>query len=127
MFIQGYRLLKEGFNYNLTREEVELLNNNTDEFEQVDSLEELFLQYFTNNPEYGHVEYLTNTEILARIQNISNMKIGSGKRLAQILKKLGFEQIRKKINGTTKRVYEVYSINNRGTNTNPFEYKEPLF
>ena len=127
LFIQGYRLLKEGFNYNLTREEVELLNNNTDEFEQVDSLEELFLQYFTTNPEYGYIEYLTNTEILSRVQNISNMKIGSGKRLGQILKKLGVELIKKKINGTSKRVYKVYCINNKNTNTNPFEHKEPIF
>ena len=127
MFIQGYRLLKEGFNYNLTREEVQLLNNNTDEFEQVDSLEELFLQYFTTNPEYGYIEYLTNTEILSRVQNISNMKIGSGKRLGQILKKLGVELIKKKINGTSKRVYKVYCINNRNTNTNTFEHKEPIF
>ena len=101
------------------------MNDNTDEFEQVDSLEELFLLYFTTNSEYGVAEFLTNTEILSRIQNISNMKIGSGKRLSQILKKLGFEQVRKRINGTIKRVYEVYSLKNKPVN--PFEHKEPMF
>ncbi len=125
LFIQAYRLLDDGFDYNLSREEVKLLNDNTDEFEQVDSLEELFLLYFTTNSEYGVAEFLTNTEILSRIQNISNMKIGSGKRLSQILKKLGFEQKRKKINGTTKRVYEVYSLKSKPNN--PFEHKEPIF
>ena len=125
LFIQAYRLLEEGFDYNLSREEVKLLNDNTDEFEQVDSLEELFLLYFTTNSEYGVAEFLTNTEILSRIQNISNMKIGSGKRLSQILKKLGFEQVRKRINGTIKRVYEVYSLKNKPVN--PFEHKEPMF
>ena len=57
LFIQAYRLLEEGFDYNLSREEVKLLNDNTDEFEQVDSLEELFLLYFTTNSEYGVAEY----------------------------------------------------------------------
>ena len=125
LFIQAYRLLVDGFDYNLSRDEVQLLNDNTDEFEQVDSLEELFLQYFTMNNEYGVTEFLTNTEILSRIQNLSNMKIGSGKRLGQILKKLGFEQERKKISGTTKRVYRVYSL--KPNVVNPFPHQEPTF
>lgn len=125
LFMQAYKLLQDGFDYNLSREEVQVLNQNTTEFEQVDSLEELFLQYFTLDPEYGVTEYLTNTEILSRIQNLSNMKIGSGKRLAQILKKLKFEQIRKKIDGTTKRVYEVYSI--KPKLINPFPHQEAQF
>jgi len=77
------------------------------------------------NNEYGVTEFLTNTEILSRIQNLSNMKIGSGKRLGQILKKLGFEQERKKINGTTKRVYRVYSL--KPNTVNPFPHQEPTF
>ena len=125
LFLYAYKLLESGYDYNLSRDEVSLLNQNTGEFEQVDSLEELFLQYFTLDPEYGVIEYLTNTEILARIQNLSNMKIGSGKRLAQILKKLGFDQRRKKIDGTTKRVYEVYSL--KASSTNPYPHKEPEF
>ena len=125
LFIQAWKLLEDGFDYNLTREEVKLLNDSTGEFEQVDSLEELFLQYFTLDEEYGLVEYLTNTAILSRIQNLSNMKIGSGKRLSQILKKLGFEQKRKKIDGTVKRVYEVYSI--KPKLVNPFPHQEPTF
>ena len=125
LFLYAYKLLQDGFDYGLSRDEVQILNQNTGEFEQVDSLEELFLQYFTLDPEYGLTEYLTNTEILSRIQNLSNMKIGSGKRLAQILKKLEFEQKRKKINGTTKRVYEVYSI--KPKLENPYPHQEPEF
>jgi predicted P-loop ATPase len=125
LFIQAYREIEKGFDYNLTKEEIKLLNDSTSEFEQVDNLEELFQLYFSDDASYGNVEYLTNTEILSRVQNISNMKIGTSKRLGQIMKKLGFNQVRKKVNGATKRVYKVVSINKKYED--PFPHREPEF
>jgi predicted P-loop ATPase len=127
LFIQAYREFKDGFNYSLTKDEIKLLNDNTQEFEQVDTLEELFLTHFTHNPEYGVAEYLTNTEILIRIQNISNAKIGSGRRLGLILKKLNFKQVSKRINGTPKKVYKVYFINGSKVNTDYDISEKPPF
>ena len=125
LFVQAYREIQKGFDYSLTKKEIKLLNDSTSEFEQVDQVEELFQLYFSDDSSYGNLEYLTNTEILARIQNISNMKTGTSKRLGQILKKLGFKQLTKRINGTPKKVYEVYSINRKPVD--PFPFQEPTF
>jgi len=127
LFIQAYREYEKGFNYNLTKEEIKLLNDNTGEFEQVDSLEELFTSYFTMDPEYGVAEYLTNTEIWTRIQPQGGGRIGSGRRLGQILKKLGFKQISKRINGSPRKVYKVYFINAISPNTEGYEGRKAPF
>ena len=125
LFVQAYREIQKGFDYSLTKEEIKLLNDSTSDFEQVDQVEELFQLYFSDDSSYGNIEYLTNTEILSRIQNISNMKIGTSKRLGQILKKLGFKQINKRINGVPKKVYEVFSVNRKPVD--PFPFQEPTF
>jgi predicted P-loop ATPase len=127
LFIQAYREYEKGFNYNLTREEVKLLNDSTGEFEQVDSLEELFLSTFTGDSEYGVAEYLTNTEIWTRIQPQGGGRIGSGRRLGQILKKLGFKQISKRMNGSPRKVYKVYYINAISQNTDEYNERKAPF
>ena len=127
LFIQAYREYEKGFDYNLTKQEVQLLNDNSTEFEQVDSLEELFTAVFTNDAEYGVAEYLTNTEIWTRIQPQGGGRIGSGRRLGQILKKLGFKQVSKRINGSSKKVYKVYFINAISKNTDEYEERKAPF
>ena len=48
LFLEAYTEFKNGFNYELSKQEIELLNENTTEFESVDMLEELFLKYFSS-------------------------------------------------------------------------------
>ena len=95
----------------MTREEVQLLNENTKEFEQVDSLEELFLSTFTNDPSYGTAEYLSATDIWTRLNQATGTgTIGNTRRLGKILKKLGFEKKSRRMGGNIKSVYTVHLI-----------------
>lgn len=124
LFLEAYFLLKEGYNYQLTREEIELLNDNTKQFETPDILEELFLRYFDNERNGNKIE-MTNTDILLTIQERSQLKTGAtmnSKRLGQVLKKLGYETIMKRVNGKVVRVYEVYEKITQ--NTNPYPHQK---
>ena len=125
LFLEAYTEFKNGFNYELSKQEIELLNENTTEFESVDMLEELFLKYFSLEPK-GEIKYLTNTEILLTIQSLSQIKSGTtmnGKRLGAILKKLGVEKQGKRINGKMKQLYPIYE----NQNFNPFPAIQPTF
>ena len=125
LFLEAYTEFKNGFNYELSKQEIELLNENTTEFESVDMLEELFLKYYSIEPK-GEIKYLTTTDILINIQSLSQIKSGATmnvKRLGAILKKLGLIQDIKKVNGKTKKLYPIYE----NQNLNPFPSVEPTF
>ncbi|WP_423148624.1 VapE domain-containing protein [Rubrolithibacter danxiaensis] len=111
LFIEVYNLYKSGYNYNLNREEILLLNQSTVEFESSCIEEEMILKHYTlpeSDPE-KFVSDVTNSDIVVRIKNITGVNLNP-KILGLVLKKLGFTQKRKKINGIVGRFYEVLEI-----------------
>lgn len=90
----------------LTKEEIDMLNNDS-EHNQVALTEEELVQEFFELPEdvdeKYHVE-ATNTQILKIISEGHSIKL-SAKKLGMVLVKMGFERKRVKRGGSSKQVY----------------------
>jgi predicted P-loop ATPase len=111
LFIEIYNLYKSGYNYNLTRDDIELLNSSTGDFEAVSTEEELLLTYYAVPDEYSYkIKEATNTEILSRLKTWSGINVNQT-RLGLVLKKLGFEQKIIRVGKSTRRVYLVVELN----------------
>lgn len=102
---------RTGNNWMLSREEIKLLNMSTIENQQQANEEEAILMYFalpgTNGPQS---DWMTNAEIRNYIAMHSSFKYLSPTKVGLALKKLGFEKVPKKLNGTVKSVYEVQKL-----------------
>ena len=96
---------KEG--WFLTKHEIQILNDTTVENQDIMIEEELIIKGMTQN-EYG---VLTTSEIttglMARYVGLRT----NPKRVGMALKKLGHEQIIRKINGKTTRIYKMEFVN----------------
>lgn len=114
LFYEAYLEYKSGYDCELSTAEVKILNESTENFKQISAEEEMILKYYAH-PDSCLGEKtveVTNTEILIRLQNYSNIKINQT-RIGVILKNFGFEQRFVRIPGTrsNKRVYVVVELN----------------
>ena len=111
LFIEVYNLWASGYTHHLTREEIDLLNRNTLNFETINRERELINQFFKNVEfkESGDVEeYMTATEIQNYIEEqlTGNAKINQWK-MSQELKNLGFTTKQRKVFGKNGRFYTI--------------------
>jgi predicted P-loop ATPase len=105
MFMEAYNLYKQGYNYELTIEDIKYLNKYETEFERVDSAKELIQKYYIpSDKNLGRP--MTVTDIKVYIEKETNQKL-SLTRLGLELKKLGFEQIIERHGGGFRKVYYV--------------------
>lgn len=91
---QAYTLFKDGFKFQLTREELEKSESNNRDFFKGTNEIDLLQQYFEPSDESQlDKEFVTTTEILRRLQRMvgSDVKINSSN-LGKALKFLGYEQ-----------------------------------
>ena len=111
LFMQAWNLYHSGFNYDLTPDEIELINS-LDAYSAVDTEEELILKHFSprHEPgEYIHEEQRTGTDILEYIMAQSQIKMISKRKIGIIMKKYGFESVRSFSNsGNRLTFYNVF-------------------
>lgn len=107
LFIECYNLWKSGYTHHLTGEEIKILNESTTDFEAVSVEEEQFFKYYAmpQDPCYN-VAYVTASDIASKIMNNTRLTVNPVK-IGMVLKKLGFEQVKKKVNGNSIRTYRV--------------------
>lgn len=114
LLYEAYLEYKDGYDCELSKTEVEMLNNSTEIFKQASIEEEMIFKYYGHPDEYTNkpTVNVTNTEILIRLQAYTSVRITSTK-LGIILKNLGFEKKFEKIQGTrsNKCVYTVVELN----------------
>lgn len=112
LFFEAWLEYENGYNYELTNEDIETLKNSSHEFKRSSPEEELLHRYFrlpTDEDLSIEVKQLTNSEILSVIQSRSNVRISQTK-LGLILKGLGFKQAHIVAGNGTKRVYFVVEL-----------------
>jgi predicted P-loop ATPase len=105
LLIEAYNLWKSGFEWQLTSEDVEAMQQNNNKFEEFSLEYELINKYFRIPNESWLIE-MSATEIKIMLELKSNQKI-SLKRIGMELKRMGFESEIKKVNGKTIQVYSV--------------------
>lgn len=111
ILMEAYHLYHSGFQWQLSKEDVRVLNANTGYFEQTSAECDLISRNFEMKKEGRSLEiiFMTATEIKAMLELRSGQKLNPT-RLGLELKKAGFERIAKKIQGVTVKGYEVIKV-----------------
>lgn len=124
LFYEAWCLYEQGFEYQLTKEEIKLLNDSTSNFKQSNPEEELIAKYFGKPNEcIGDTFELTNSEILSYIK-IHSQTLLSQNKLGMILKEMGLQQRHVKFGKTTIRKYIIVKLN-LSDEKNPYAPREP--
>jgi predicted P-loop ATPase len=111
LFMAFYDLYQSGFNWHLSSEDILQLNENSSEFNAINFEAELINQYFRVPQNGDYSDYLTNTELKIYLEVNSQQRIFDTRKLGMEMKNLGFEQVRRKVNGSTMRCYSVVKVN----------------
>lgn len=125
LFYEIYHLYNENQDiYNLTGDEIKLLNESTREFEAPSQEQDMIMKFFRVPQQFEGFEYYTSTEILSTIKmkaqiNLTTVMIGLR------MKSLGFTKISTKINGVPCYAWKVVTLFNLTTNLTT-EKDEPI-
>jgi predicted P-loop ATPase len=111
LFMAFYDLYQSGFNWHLSSEDILQLAENTSDFNAINFEAELINQYFRVPQNGDYCDYLTNTELKIYLESNSQQRIFDTRKLGMEMKNLGFEQVRRKVNGLTMRCYSVVKVN----------------
>lgn len=106
LFINMWNLYLSGYDYELSFEDIERLCKGSESHNIVSSEAELLHAYFTRPASNVFAKQLTNSEILAYLKKETGAVL-SPKRLGNVLKTAGFEQVRVKKNDQVQRMYYV--------------------
>lgn len=113
LWLEAYHLAKSGFDYQLTKEEVSQLNENTGHFQTATAeAENLFAHIGKPDDHEGMEEsYLTTTEIRDYLERVSNSRHRlSMKALGMELNSQGFNKTTKRIRGNPAKVWHVIKL-----------------
>lgn len=114
LFIEAYKLYVNGFDWQLSKEDIKRLRIHGGEFETYDAEYELILKYFEVPDEANkdHIRLqinMTATEIKVELERSSLQKLSLIK-LGKELQRIGFKQVILKDDRKTKRVYSVLKV-----------------
>ena len=109
LWMEAYHGYMGGEAWQLDANDIKLLNENTNDFEEPSPEAELIMKFF-RKPDIeipmSRVKLMTNTEIKSYCEMRTNQRL-SNRKLGLEMKRLGFEQEVKKVDGSSKRVYLV--------------------
>lgn len=98
LLMESYWLWKSGFDWNMSKDDIKILENNTGRFVEISAEQELVIQYFRKPSESEISFHMMPTEIKSYIEKNSQQRIFK-KTIIQVMKNLGYEYKQKKVNG----------------------------
>ena len=105
VWAEAYNLYIEGFSYELTRKDIEMLNNQTVKFENY-SIEYEMLYKYVSKPKTNWFEEMTTTEIKNRIESLTMQRL-SRDLLGKELSRMEFQQVQRRVDGRSARLWQV--------------------
>ena len=110
--MEAWNYFKAGYDYTMGASDIAKLSASSERHKIMGTEEELLKSYFSTPRHDEFAKKLTNSEILAHITKMSQVKVGS-KKLGAALKKCGFTQILERRNGNKNpdRLYLVDFVN----------------
>jgi len=108
LFNEAFRLYQLGYNFRLSREDINSLNEQTGQFEQSRSEKEL-LEYYCKVPKgsgYENTEFIPLAVLVARINKVSGSNIYVQK-MGEEMKHAGFKRVRRREGGKQVWGYDV--------------------
>lgn len=105
VIMEAYHLFKGGFKWQLSKMDIDLMNEASYDFMDY-SMEYELIQKYLSLPESDGCLQWSSTEIKTYLERQTNQKI-SIKKLGMELHELGFVQVMKKVNNKMARVYNI--------------------
>lgn len=118
VWAEAYHAFQAGESYALTRDDIDLLNANTAEFEESSSEAELIQRFFSVPARGAHASKMTATDIKAYCESRTQQRLNL-RRIGMELKRMGFEQ---RIERTEQGHQRLYTVHERS----PFPHNPPL-
>lgn len=113
VLMEAYWLWRDGFEWQLTRDDVRILNDNTSGFKEVSAEYELVNQYFQRpavQSEGQGIVFMTTTEIKSIMETASRQHLSANK-IGQEMTKMGWERRTTRRNGQPVKGYYVIDKN----------------
>jgi predicted P-loop ATPase len=121
LIIEAYKLYLEGYNYDLTNEDVKRLNQHTGEFEAAINERELIDKYFrVPGANDMSIERMSTTEVQVYLQNVTNLRL-SLKAIGSQMQSLGFVRSAVRKDNRTVWLYKVARMYTSGQENAPHE------
>jgi predicted P-loop ATPase len=124
LFMECYRLYESGFEWRLTKEEIDKLQGLSKNYEGINFERECIMEHFLPNTELGIVEMLTATQIKEYIEKNSEQQIRNMKYFGRELKSIFGKPIQKRGVGY---LYFVIKKNSANSVTATGEQSFPTF
>lgn len=97
LFMEAYHLWKHGYEWNMSKDDIKILESNTGRFVEISAEQELVIQYF-RKPDAGEISFhMMPTEIKSYIEKHSQQKIFK-KTIIQVMKNMGYEYRQRRVN-----------------------------
>jgi len=110
LLMTAYGLFINGFDYRLSKSDIEILNDNTEDFQSYSVEYELITRFF--QPAYEEpCNLFTATDVKVWLEEKTKQKLTTD-RIGKELKRLGYEQRIKKSGGHSRRCYMMHFIGN---------------
>jgi predicted P-loop ATPase len=109
LIMEAYHLYHEGFQWEMTRDDIALLNTNTTEFESVSMEEELVFKYFKLTEPGDQSDMFTTSDIVTHIDSICHTKLFVHK-VGQILAKNDQQRLNFYRNGIRVKGYKLTKL-----------------
>lgn len=104
--MEAYHLYKSGFNYELTKDDVKLLNASTSRFEMISPESESIMAHYVPKDGPGGVnKFMSATMIHSALKTKTNLNNLSLRRIGQELKRLGFKSKSKRVDYSDVPMY----------------------
>lgn len=124
LFIEAHHLYNSGFTSELSREDIQFLNDNTSDFEAT-SMEADFIQKYyepcSDENQMGAL-LLNSSEIKMNLENYTGQRQLNLRKIGLEMKRLGFIQKKKKTNGTPLRKYILIDKRSNGISIDPLPF-----
>ena len=111
VYAQAIHLLKSGFQYWFTPDEVKDIEANNSIFKANTLEEEIVLRYYEKPTSAQNTLYLTASDLKTKLEEMTRQKLSLHK-LGEALAKLGYEKQQKRFGENRAWVYEIQSIDN---------------
>lgn len=109
VYAQAIHLLKSGFQYWFSPEEVKDIEANNSIFKANTLEEEIVLRYYEKPTSASNTLYLTASDLKTKLEEVTRQKLSLHK-LGEALAKLGYEKQQKRFGENRAWVYEIQSI-----------------
>jgi predicted P-loop ATPase len=122
LFMEVYRAYKSNEEWQLTKDELALLDGVGKDFQSIAFERELILKFFKSSDQGGYSEWMTATEIKDFIEANTKQKIHSMRKFGMELAKVFGKSKSKSINGVILNRYEVIRLNSQSVETQDFSF-----